>query len=288
MIMLKTTRVGRYRGKEPAGLGHWLSLACLAVPMVLVQVGHAATPACANMTLRLFDYLPRPSVFLEPKEPAAHDITQVQIFVDGSRLMSSPFWKITYRILPSAASAGAVTEETYLNAADNSPVLEISLERDRDGRVFREILRDPRLANQKASEPQNRIKGWYQYSRDYLGRIIEIIYHANSGADGQWFTEDDGLTSRVEVTYENSDSTPKEATILYDRSGKVPVQFDYDDEGRLVGGTRQCYWPTYFLVAGGVCREVPERLFVILLGSHGGPWLPYPGGRRSIRPPGPR
>jgi hypothetical protein len=257
------------------------------MPFVVVQVSHAATPACANMTLRLFDHIPSPPLFLEPGEPSEHDIAQVQIFADGSRLMSSPFWKTNYLILPTLANAGAATAETYFDVADNSPVLEVTLERDRDGRVDREILRSPQSPNQTASAQQNRIRGWYQYSRDDLGRISEIIYHANSGPDGQWFTVDDGVSSRVEVGYENGSSTPKEATIFDNRSGRLSVHFDYDDEGRLVGGTRQYYWPTYFSVTRGVCREVPERLFVLLLGSHGGPWRPYNAGR-GVLPAGPR
>ncbi len=82
---------------------------------------------------------------------------------------------------------------------------------------------------------------------------------------------------------------PREAVIFYRTLGQAPVRFDYDTSGRLTGGFRQGPWPSYFSVTSGACEAVPERLFVILLTTRGGPWYPFEGSnRRGLRPGSPR
>jgi hypothetical protein len=240
------------------------------------------------MSLRFFDNQPINAVFLAPSETPEREIDRMQIFTDGSRAMSSIFWKTTYRILPVSADGRTATGEAYWIADSNSPILNIEFQRDRDGRVSREILLQP--------SPQNQIgiQGWYEYTRDELGRLIEITYHSKPGVDGRWFTDDDFALSRVELNYESGERNPREARVFYnslglpvrsdyEHRGGLSVTFVYDTEGRLTGGVRQDYWPTYFSVTSGACSAISERLFVLLLGAHGGPWHPFSTQGRGIR-----
>jgi hypothetical protein len=269
--------------------------------MVLVPAGPIAAAPCENMSLRFFDKMPAPPVFLEPGEPPEHEIGSMQISVDTSRSMSSMFWKASYRILPASADGHTTTGETYWMSGSDSPVLDIEFQRDRDAHVTREILLCPPPKNETTPGREARIQGWYEYSRDALGRIIEITYHSATGDDGLWLTDDDFALSRVELSYENGARNPKEAKIFYawwggglpvrknyeSRGGRL-VTFVYDAQGGLAGGARQGYWPMYFSVTSGSCSGSPERLFVLLLSPSGGPWQPINGAGRSYRAADPR
>jgi hypothetical protein len=84
---------------------------------------------------------------------------------------------------------------------------------------------------------------------------------------------------------------PREAMIFYRSLGLAltSMRFDCDTSGRLTGEFRQGPWPSHFSVTSGVCEAVPERLFVILLAAHRGPWYPFEGSsRRALRPGSPR
>ena len=292
VIMAGTSSVWWRERKFDVLASFRLSLAWATAILALVPAGWAKAAPCGNMTLRFFDNVPAPSIFVEPSEPKEHpehEIAQLQISPDGSRSMSSPFWAARYRILPLSDSAHTTTGEAYWFVDRDSPLLEIEFQRDIHGRVAREILLSPRPPNQPASEKATRIQGWYEYSRDDLARVIKIIFHSKPLAtDGRWWiTDDNFILSWAELSYENGERNPSGATIFYDIGGGQPVRFDYDTQGRLTGGFRQDYLPTYFTVTGGACSEVPERLFVLLLGPHGGPWHPYYL-RRSAHAAGPR
>jgi hypothetical protein len=243
---------------------------------------------CGSIFLSFFDNMPAKTLFVQPGETSRHVSGQLQISADGSRLMQSPYWSVGYRVLPYSADARAITGEAYWAAGANSPILDIEFQRDPDGRVIREILRSPPPPNSASPGNLRRVLGWYQYARNDVGQLRQLVYHFNAGPDGQWLTEDDGVLSRVEVDYGLGGDKPREATIFYALGERVPIRFDYDTAGRLIGGVRQGPWPTYFSVTSGLCEAVPERLFVLLLGPHGGPWHPFDSGRGGVRPTGPR
>ena len=298
MVRVSTSWRHRRRLVARAGL-----LRCLAwtVPLIaLVSAGPIAAAPCGNMSLRFFDKMPVPPVFLEPGEPPEHEVGSMQISTDSSRLMSSTFWKASYWILPASADGLTTTGETYWMAGSDSPILAIEFQRDRDACVTHEILLRPSPQNETTPGREGRIQGWYEYIRDAIGRIIEITYHSTPGNDGRWLTDDDFALSRVELIYESGARNPKEAKIFYAWWGGLPdrkdydsrggrlVTFVYDAQGGLAGGVRQDYWPTYFSVTSGSCSGAPERLFVLLLAPNGGPWHPVNGAGRGYRAADPR
>jgi hypothetical protein len=259
--------------------------ACLGTAMAIVLA--CTTPAmaapCGNVSLSFFDHAPAGTPFINAGEPAQHLSAQLQFLDDGTRLLRSPYWSVGYRVSPHG------TGESYWAEGTNSPMLDIEFQRDTNGRVVREILRSPPRTN--AALPGNpwRILGWYQYDRNFMGQLSQLVYYSNMGPDGQWLTEDDQVSSRVEIDYGLGGARPREATIFYVGS-RVPIRFDYDTSGRLTGGVWQAgAWASRFSVTSGSCEAVPERLFVLLLSAQGGPWNPFYGTRRlGIRPNGPR
>jgi len=205
--------------------------------------------------------------------------------------MESPFWKVGYRVLPAATDARGSGGEAYWENGSTTPVLDIEFQRGTDGRTVREILRDPPIANASSPDHARPILGWYEYVRDDLGRLRQLLYHSHPGVDGKWLTDDDVLSNWVEIDYGLSGDQPREATIFYSGGGSVPVRFEYDTAGRMIGGSRPDVWPSSFSVTSDVCERPPERLFVLLLSANGGPWHPFNLGGRSrpgVRPAGPR
>ena len=131
------------------------------------------------------------------------------------------------------------------------------------------------------------------YVRNDQGLLRRLVYHFHSRPDVQLPSDDDPIQSIVEIDYGLAGRNPRAAKIY----GPIPskgtglrawVGFDYDTAGRLVGGTRQGLWPSYFKVTSGACEDVPERLFVILLAAHGGPWQPIDFSVYGSWPAGPR
>jgi hypothetical protein len=118
------------------------------------------------------------------------------------------------------------------------------------------------------------------YLRNSEGLLLQLIYHSHLGQDDRPPSDDDPILSRVEIDYGLGYHNPHEAVIFYRTLVRTSVRFDYDTSGRLTGGFRQGPWSSYFLVTSGACEAVPERLFVILLAAHSGPWYPFDGNSR--------
>jgi len=131
---------------------------------------------------------------------------------------------------------------------------------------------------------QQSLAGWYQYVRDDKGRIRQLDYHRASDQAAQTPSPDDLLWSSVEIGYDRDLRMPHTASLRYSAGMLAHVRFDYDSDGRLTGGVREGAWSASFSVVGGHCSEVPERIFVLLLSTDGGPWRPYTRGRRSAGP----
>jgi hypothetical protein len=282
-----------------------MSRACCRRPSLLVRLGCpwrlsaalfllVAGPAsawaspCGDLSLSFFDDMPATTPYFEPGATSRQITAQMQVSADGSRFMQSPFWGLGIRVLAKGGGQGGVTGESYWATGAKTPMLNIEFQRDGSGRVAREIVRSPPPPDSGSPGEPGRILGWYQYVRDDQGRLRQLIHHFHPGNDGQPLSEDDYVQSRVEIDYGLTGRNPREAVILYGAVGPIAVRFDYDSAGRLVGGSHPGPWPTYFKVTSGACEVVPERLFVILLGAHGGPWHPYEIGRNGIRPAGPR
>ncbi len=262
----------------------------LLATVALLLAGPAAASAspCAALDLSFFDDMPATTPYFEPRRSSRQITAQMHVSVDGSRSMQSPFWGLGFRILPKGRDDAGGTGESYYFTESTSVMLDIEFQRDRGGRVTREVLRSPPPPDPGSPPGPGRILGWYQYVRDDQGRLRQLIYHFHPGNDGQPPSEDDYVLSRVEIDYGTAGPSPRGAVMYYGVVGPVAVRFDYDSAGRLVGGSHAGPWPTYFKVTAGACQAVPERLFVILLGAHGGPWHPYEIGRDGIRPAGPR
>jgi hypothetical protein len=212
----------------------------------------------------------------------------MQMSIDGTRSMQSPHWGLGYRVLPSSSDSRNITGEVYWAVGADSPTLESDFQRDSGGRISREILRSPSSHNSASPESARKILGWYEYVRNDDGRIREIVYHFSAGPDGVWLTDDDTVLSRVEIDYGLDSAGPQNATILYKLGERIAVHFDYDTGGRLLGGSREGVLASVFALTSGPCATVPERLFVLLLAPHGGPWHPFDTGRSGVRPDGPR
>src|ERR1019366_10044755 len=180
--------------------------------------------------------------------------------------------------------AHGITGESYWAMESKSPMLDIELQRDRRGEVTREILRSPPPDSGSPEIPW-RIFGWYQYVRNAEGQLRQLIYHSHSSQDTSQPSDDDPVLSSVEIDCGLGARNPRGAIIYSPISSprgtgqQASIRFDYDSGGRLIGGTRQGLWSSHFSVTGGVCEETPERLFVILLGAHGGPWHTLDFGR---------
>ena len=150
--------------------------------------------------------------------------------------------------------------------------------------LCREILWSPPPPDSIPPGNRRRVVGWYQYLRNSKGLLLQLIYHSHLGQDDRPPSDDDPILSRVEIDYGLGHHNPHEAVIFYRTLVRTSVRFDYDTSGRLTAGFRQGPWPSYFLVTSGACEAVPERLFVILLAAHGGPWHPFDGNsRRGLR-----
>jgi hypothetical protein len=212
----------------------------------------------------------------------------MQMSIDGTRSMQSPHWGLGYRVLPSSSDSRNITGEVYWAVGADSPSLESDFQRDSGGRISREILRSPPSRSSAAPESARKILGWYEYVRNDDGRIREIVYHSFAGPDGVWLTDDDIVLSRVVIDYGLDSASPQDAMILYTLGERVAVHFDYDADGRLLGGSRDGAFASVFALTSGPCATVPERLFVLLLGPHGGPWHPINAGRSGARQAGPR
>jgi hypothetical protein len=212
----------------------------------------------------------------------------MQMSIDGTRSMQSPHWGLGYRVLPSSSDSRNITGEVYWAVGADSPTLESDFQRDSGGRMSREILRTPLSANSASPQSTQKILGWYEYVRNDAGQIREILYHSTAGPDGVWLTDDDTVLSRVEIDYGLGSDSPRSAIILYALGERIAVHFDYDPAGRLLGGSQEGAFPTVFVLNGGSCETVPERLFVLILSPHGGPWHPFVTSRGSVRPAGPR
>jgi hypothetical protein len=212
----------------------------------------------------------------------------MQMSIDGTRSMQSPHWGLGYRVLPSSSDSRNITGEVYWAVGADSPSLESDFQRDSGGRISREILRSPPSRSSAAPESARKILGWYEYVRNDDGRIREIVYHSFAGPDGVWLTDDDIVLSRVVIDYGLDSASPQDAMILYTLGVRVAVHFDYDADGRLLGGSRDGAFASVFALTSGPCATVSERLFVLLLGPHGGPWHPINAGRSGARQAGPR
>jgi YD repeat-containing protein len=226
---------------------------------------------------------------MEPDESSLRVSGQMQISADGSRAMQNTFWSTSYRVLPDGADENGITGESYWATGAQSPVLDLEFQRDSNGRVAREILWSPPPPDSISPGGRWRVVGWYQYLRNSEGLLIQLIYHSHWGQDDRPLSDDDPILSRVDIDYGLGYHNPREAMIFYHTLARTSVRFDYDTSGRLTGGFRQGPWPSYFSVTNGACEAAPERLFVILLAPHGGPWYPFEGSsRRGLRPGSPR
>ena len=248
----------------------------------------AVAAPCENLTLVFFDNMPARAVFVQPTETPQRVSAQMQMSIDGTRSMQSPHWGLGYRVLPSSSDSRNITGEVYWAVGADSPTLESDFQRDSGGRISREILRSLPSRNSASPESARKILGWYEYVRNDGGRIREIVYHFSAGPDGVWLTDDDTVLSRVEIDYGLDSAGPQNATILYKLGERIAVHFDYDTGGRLLGGSREGVLASVFALTSGPCATVPERLFVLLLAPHGGPWHPFDTGRSGVRPDGPR
>jgi hypothetical protein len=248
----------------------------------------AAAAPCENLSVVFFDNMPARALFVQPTETPQRVSAQMQMSIDGTRSMQSPHWGLGYRVLPSSSDSRNITGEVYWAVGADSPSLESDFQRDSGGRISREILRSPPSRSSAAPESARKILGWYEYVRNDDGRIREIVYHSFAGPDGVWLTDDDIVLSRVVIDYGLDSASPQDAMILYTLGERVAVHFDYDADGRLLGGSRDGAFASVFALTSGPCATVPERLFVLLLGPHGGPWHPINAGRSGARQAGPR
>jgi hypothetical protein len=211
----------------------------------------------------------------------------MQISINGTRLMQSPHWGSGYRILPSSSDSRNITGEVYWAVGSDSPMLQSDFQRDSRGRIFREILHSPVSDNSVPWQSTGKILGWYEYVRNDDGQIHAIVYHFTAGRDGEWLTDDDTVLSRVEIDYGLDSESPRNATIFYSLGERATIHFDYDNGGRLLGGSREGAFPTTFVLTSP-CAPVTERLFVLLLAPHGGPWHPFVTSRGGVWAAGPR
>jgi len=248
----------------------------------------AAAAPCENLSLVFFDNMSTRAIFVQPAETPRRVSARMQMSIDGTRSMQSPHWGLGYRVLPSSSDSRNITGEVYWAVGADSPSLESDFQRDSGGRISREILRSPPSRSSAAPESARKILGWYEYVRNDDGRIREIVYHSFAGPDGVWLTDDDIVLSRVVIDYGLDSASPQDAMILYTLGERVAVHFDYDADGRLLGGSRDGAFASVFALTSGPCATVPERLFVLLLGPHGGPWHPINAGRSGARQAGPR
>lgn len=265
----------------------------LPVGLALVLVGRAPARAasCENLALSFLDTLSEPSLTLEAQEPSLR-VAGRMVSVDGARLMESRYWNVRYRVIPHGTADRGITGESYWAVETKSRVLEVEFQRDAGGRITREILRVPPPSDSPASDIPWPIVGWYHYLRNDQGQLVRLVYHAPVGQVGSSPSEDDPVQSLVELDYGLGGRNPRAATIYgaiwRGASGATAsVRFDYDSAGRLTGGVRQGIWQSEFRVTGA-CDTVPERIFVVLLASHGGPWNPFVTTRYGMRPNGPR
>ena len=247
----------------------------------------AVAAPCESLSLVFFDNMPTRAVVLLPVEIPQRVSARMQISLDGTRSMQSPHWGPGYRVLPSSSDSRNTTGEVYWAVGSDSPMLQIDFQRDSRGRISKEILYTLVSANSAPSQSTGKILGWYEYVRNDDGHIHEIVYHFTAGRDGEWLTGDDTVLSRVEIDYGLDSESPRNATIFYSLGEPALIHFDYDNGGRLLGGSREGAFPTTFVLSSP-CSTVPERLFVLLLAPHGGPWHPFVTSRGSVWAAGPR
>ncbi len=278
---------GNQRSVPPACFGRRYG-SCFVSAAVLLRAAVAMASPCGSLSLSFSDNMPSKAIFLAPAESSPRIFAELQVSPDGSRSMQSSYWGAGYRVLPFSADVHTITGETYWVVGASSPAVDIEFQRDSEGRIMREILRGTSAPSAASPQGATRILGWYEYERNDLGQIRHLVYYFSAGPDGRWLTGDDGVWSRVEIDYGLGSDKPRDATISSALGEHVAVRFDYDSADRLTGGVRQGIWPSHFSVVGGLCEEVPERLFVLLLSPNGGPWHPFTGGRRGAQPASPR
>lgn len=158
--------------------------------------------------------------------------------------------------------------ETYLDAGKR-PVLEIRFERDRDGRIAREVLLWPAgsgAVGPGADDPRR--LGWLEYRRA-RGQVAEVVYRFHPGGDRRWQTDDDVVEHRIVFRHEQG--RPTEAIAFTDpgpdgkwstgddRVGQR-LRFTFDARGRWTGASGA----GDLRVTAGACDAPPERIAVLL------------------------